>query len=143
MSITREYPTSGLVVRYDYLWTDQHLSGMVEGSKDRPCAVVLPLGLDPKGRQLVIVTGITHTKPKSAEMGIEIPQHVKRILGLDGARSWIIVSEVNVVDWSDPGFVPVKLGQWSYGALPKALAIRVRNAISERAKSKSLGQVNR
>jgi mRNA-degrading endonuclease toxin of MazEF toxin-antitoxin module len=139
----RETPVSGLVVRYDYLWDDERLLGKVEGSKDRPCAVVLALQGDSMGRQLVIVAAITHTKPQSADAGIEISAHAKRMLGLDGERSWIIVTEVNVVDWSDPGFVPVKPEQWSYGSLPKALAIQVRNSISERAKSKRLGQVNR
>jgi hypothetical protein len=143
MSSSRESPVSGLVVRYDYLWEDERLLGKLEGRKDRPCAVVLSLGNDSTGRQLILVAAITHTKPKDTTSGIEIPKHVKRIIGLDAERSWIIVTEVNVVDWNDAGFVPVKPGQWSYGSLPKALAIQVRDSISKRAKLKQLGQVNR
>ncbi|WP_255319427.1 hypothetical protein [Acetobacter indonesiensis] len=33
---------------------------------------------------------------------MEMPQKVRQHLGLDDARSWIIVNEVNQFDW--PGF---------------------------------------
>ena len=34
-------PVPGLVVRYSYLWLDEHRRGREEGVKDRPCAIVL------------------------------------------------------------------------------------------------------
>ena len=34
-------PTPGLVIRYSYLWAQEHKHGREEGVKDRPCAVIL------------------------------------------------------------------------------------------------------
>jgi hypothetical protein len=34
-------PVPGLVIRYAYLWLDEHRQGLEEGVKDRPCAVIL------------------------------------------------------------------------------------------------------
>ena len=31
----------GLVIRYAYLWRSEHMRGLEEGRKDRPCAIVL------------------------------------------------------------------------------------------------------
>lgn len=54
---------------------------------------------------------------------------MKRHLGLDEARSWILVSEGNVFLW--PGYdlrkVP-KTGRYDYGFLPPRLFDRVRDA---------------
>ena len=33
-------PRPGLVIRYAYLWADEHRRGAEEGLKDRPCAIV-------------------------------------------------------------------------------------------------------
>ena len=37
-------PVPGLVIRYSYLWADEHTRGREEGVKDRPCAIVLVVG---------------------------------------------------------------------------------------------------
>jgi hypothetical protein len=34
-------PKSGLVVRYSFLWSNEKAKGAIEGSKDRPCAIVV------------------------------------------------------------------------------------------------------
>jgi len=34
-------PEVGLVIRYSYLWPREHREGREEGTKDRPCAIVL------------------------------------------------------------------------------------------------------
>lgn len=34
-------PVPGLVIRYSYLWLEEHRQGREEGVKDRPCAIVL------------------------------------------------------------------------------------------------------
>lgn len=31
----------GLVISYSYLWKEEEKQGLVEGRKDRPCAIVL------------------------------------------------------------------------------------------------------
>ncbi|MGH8294414.1 MAG: hypothetical protein ACRETZ_02760 [Steroidobacteraceae bacterium] len=36
-------PRPGLVIRYAYLWKREHDAGREEGSKGRPCAIVLSI----------------------------------------------------------------------------------------------------
>jgi hypothetical protein len=43
-------PRVGLVVSYSYLWSEEAEQGLVEGKKDRPCAIILPLHLMPIAR---------------------------------------------------------------------------------------------
>lgn len=88
-------PVEGLVIRYDYLWKDEHLRGRTEGRKERPCAIVIAAP-DPEGKvDRVIVAPITHTPPRSPDDAIEIPHLVKKHLGLDDDRSWVVITEVN------------------------------------------------
>jgi hypothetical protein len=143
MRIIRETPSAGLVVRYDYLWKREFLNQKIEGSKDRPCAVVLPMPVGSDGRLKVILAAITHSPPRMPGDAVQIPALAKRVLGLDGQPSWIVVDEVNIVDWSDAGFVPATRNSWSYGFLPKQLASKVITKITSRAKAGLLSRVPR
>lgn len=70
----------------------------------------------------VAVVPITHTPPADPERAIEIPQGVKRHLGLDTDRSWIVLDDFNVFRW--PGFDlrPIRgTGRYDYGFLPPRL----------------------
>lgn len=136
-------PLGGLVVRYDYLWKSEERTGREEGAKDRPCAVVVGIKPTSRSPERAILCGITHSQPVPPEEGIEIPPRVKQHLGLDQQRSWIITSEINLVDWDDPGLVPVSQGHWAYGFLPPALARQVHTAILARRANAGLGTVNR
>ena len=48
-------PTHGLVIRYSYLWRDEHLKGQEEGVKDRPCAIILVVTNEENADQTVTV----------------------------------------------------------------------------------------
>ena len=52
-------PHAGLVIRYAYLWKREYAAGRDEGSKDRPCAIVMALTAD-DGESKVLVVPITH-----------------------------------------------------------------------------------
>jgi hypothetical protein len=81
-------PQPGLVIFYAYLWSDEAERGLVEGRKDRPCAIVVAIEHpEQAGRRQVVVVPITHTPPHDPTVGIEIPRRVKEHLGLDGERS--------------------------------------------------------
>jgi hypothetical protein len=54
------------------------------------------------GGTMVTVLPITHSAPDNPDWAIEIPAAVKRNLGLDDLRSWIVVGEGNQFLW--PGF---------------------------------------
>lgn len=85
---------AGLVIRYSYLWFSEYEKGRDEGVKDRPCAVVLALPTIDGGQRVVVVP-ITHSAPDDAIATMEIPAAVKKRLGLDGERSWVLLSESN------------------------------------------------
>lgn len=126
-----------MVIRYDYLWRDEANRGRVEGAKDRPCAIVVAIRRDGTESKALLAP-VTHSPPDDPEHAIEIPPRVKAMLGLDDARSWIITSELNSVNWSDPGIVPVTRDRWSYGMLPATLV----NALVASALHHQLRQPN-
>ncbi len=109
-------PEPGLVVSYVYLWHYEQQAGRDEGRKDRPSVIVL---VEAAGKeQVVTVLPITHLEPEPAT-AVEIPQAVKRHLGLDAERSWIIINEGNTFLWAgyDLRQIP-KTGAYHYGFLP-------------------------
>ena len=122
-------PQPGLVIRYSYLWHSEAVTGQEEGAKDRPCAVVIAVQ-DEQGRRRVYALPITHAPPAVAADAIEIPALVKARLGLDGERSWVVVSEANVFRWPGPDlrFLP-GMGPESavYGFLPPGFFRVVRD----------------
>jgi len=74
----------------------------------------------PAGRRdLGAVLPVKHSAPRDAAAGVEIPHAVKRLLGLDDARSWVVVSEGDQFVW--PGYDLRKMrgsGRYDYGFLP-------------------------
>ena len=131
-------PQPGLVIRYSYLWDREAQAGREEGVKDRPCAVVLARQ-DEDGTTRVYVLPITHTAPAQPDEALEIPAPVKARLGLDGERSWVVVSEANLFAWPGPDlrFLPGKGPESAaYGFLPPGLfrAVRDRFLAANRAK---------
>ncbi|WP_156906350.1 growth inhibitor PemK [Novosphingobium acidiphilum] len=99
--------------------------GQIDGSKDRPCAVIVAV-TETDGRKRALVCAITHSEPQLHE-GVEIPAAIKRHLGLDSDRSWIILSEFNEIDWTDPGIIPARPNQWVYGFVPAPFAEKLRD----------------
>ncbi|WP_260682825.1 hypothetical protein [Rhizobium laguerreae] len=99
-------PRSGLVVRYDYLWSREALAGRDQG-KDRPTCLVAASDSLTNPRYVVLLP-ITHTPPSGETIGIEIPPKVKQAIGLDDEPSWVIVSEYNIDEWPNGGLSPVR-----------------------------------
>jgi len=123
-------PLPGLVIRYSYLWHSEHLEGHEEGQKDRPCAIIASIRVDAAGDTRVLVLPVTHTAPTHAGVAVEIPTAVKRRLGLDSARSWIVLSEWNEFIWPGPDLRPMQGAQGpsiAYGMLPPGLFASVRD----------------
>jgi hypothetical protein len=141
--VAKPDPQGGLVIRYDYLWVAADRQGREEGEKLRPCAIVVAVQAVAAEPLRVVVCGITHARPTHEAEGIRIPPPVKAHLGLDDEESWIITSEVNLVEWDDPGIVPVAPGRWAYGFLPPALAKAVRERIMAQMRRGALPLVDR
>jgi hypothetical protein len=93
-------PEPGLVIRYSYLWLREHHEGREDGVKDRPCAIILAASYQAGIKTLVVP--VTHSPPQHGADGLELPAILKRHLGLDAERSWVIVSESNLFTWPGP-----------------------------------------
>lgn len=119
-------PEPGLVIRYDYLWSREAEAGRKSG-KERPACLIATIdsASDPR---FVAILPITHSEPKGRTAGVEIPPRVCEHLGLDGERSWVVVSEFNVDDWPNAGLSPVpgRRGQFAYGFLPPRLFAAIK-----------------
>jgi len=121
-------PEPGLVVRYSYLWLREYRQGREEGTKDRPCAVVLAVQ-DRDAAARVLVVPVTHSLPENPEIALELPAAIKRHLGLDTERSWIILSESNVFEWPGPDLRRVgdrDDSSVAYGLLPPRFFVELR-----------------
>jgi PemK-like, MazF-like toxin of type II toxin-antitoxin system len=138
-------PHPGLVIRYAYLWSNEAERGSESASKDRPCAIVLAKQVV-EGRTVVTVVPVTHTPPSHAAEAIEIPSHIKRLLGLDDQRSWVVLSEVNDFLWPGPDLVPVPgttPHRFDYGTLPPGFFRNVRDNLIALVKEKRTLRVRR
>lgn len=142
MSLPAPHP--GLVIRYAYLWKREYEAGRDEGSKDRPCAIIMAV-TDDEGESQVLVLPITHTPPYNDADAVEIPQATQQRLGLDGERSWIVITEVNEFVWPGPDLRPVPGGDGSivYGVLPPRLFNAVRERFLARAQQPGSARVPR
>jgi hypothetical protein len=133
-----------LVISYAYLWRSEQRDGGQEGRKDRPCAIVVTTQ-DQDGDTLVYVAPITHSPPAEG-VGLEIPPAVKRRLGLDAARSWIITNELNRFIW--PGYDLRAIdrdqpGRFDWGYLPVELFEALKAAVLQHQRARRLGVVQR
>jgi hypothetical protein len=117
-----------LVIRYSYLWLREHRDGREEGTKDRPCAIVLAAHAH-EGETRVLVVPVTHSPPENLGAALELPPIVKQHLGLDTGRSWVVLSESNLFDWPGPDLRRVgdrDDSSAAYGFLPPRLFAELR-----------------
>jgi PemK-like, MazF-like toxin of type II toxin-antitoxin system len=138
-------PQPGLVVSYAYLWAREHGQGKEEGQKTRPCAIVAARQVI-AGREVVTVVPVTHAPPNDIPDAVEIPAALKAHLGLDAARSWIVVTETNDFLWPGPDLQPIsrsRPARYDYGMLPPRFFAHVRDRILQAHLAKRLDQVPR
>jgi hypothetical protein len=116
-------PQHGLVISCAYLWHYEHRAGREEGVKHRPCVVILAIETLAEGTTRVRVVPVTHSPPDEPGAALELPAAVKRHLGLDVGRSWVILDKVNEFAW--PGFdlrpIPPSRDRFACGFLPPRL----------------------
>lgn len=121
-------PEPADVLSYAYLWAGEAEKGQEEGLKDRPVVVVVARVVS-DDRTQIWVAPVTHTQPVPGD-GVEIPPPVKRHLGLDKERSWIVTTELNRFNWPGPDIRLVPGGDEPfYGEIPARLFEEVRSSI--------------
>ena len=124
-------PEAGLVICYEFLWSNEAATGETEGVKKRPAVIVIA-AKNQSGQTVTVVAPITHLPPHDPTCAVEIPIRVKGYLGLDDERSWVIVDELNEFVWPGldiyqiPGGRP---GQFAYGFIPPALFNQIKDKI--------------
>lgn len=84
------------------------------------------------GRAEIIVAPVTHNPPDRPHEAIEMPARVKRVLGLDQERSWIVTAELNRFTWPGPD-IRVAPGRETpvFDAIPELLFDKVRAAVAK------------
>ena len=137
-------PEPGLLISYAYLWDYEAQGGQEEGRKDRPCVIALAVEPQADGETLVTVLPVTHGPPADPAAAMEIPAAVKRHLGLDDARSWVIVSEGDQFVW--PGYDLRKVpgtDRYDYGFLPPRFFVQVLAAFAQWGRSRKSKVIDR
>ena len=126
-------PEPGLVISYSYLWHRERLQERPEGAKSRPCVIVLSTVQPREGFTIATVAPITHQTPPPQTPSIELPLAVKKHLGLDSEKSWVILDEINQFAW--PGFdlrpIPGSKTRYHYGLLPPKLFMQIVTGIRD------------
>ncbi len=137
-------PKPALVIRYAYLWADEHEAGSEEAQKDRPACIVMTLQGESDNVRAAVVP-ITHTPPNTDDDAIEIPTLIKNHLGLDDARSWVVVTEINVFNWPGPDLRPAAPNSdtAAFGYLPAGFFRTVRDRFVANIKAAKVQQVPR
>jgi hypothetical protein len=136
-------PEVGLVIHFNFLWKRERDSGRDNARYARPCAIVVARRIASGGQTIVIVAPVTHSPPTTEDVALEIPAAVKRHLGLDENRSWIVYDEVNEFAWPGYDLQPNAKGEIAYGVLPPGLFERLRRAMFHRLQSGRLNRVIR
>ena len=116
----------------------------------RPCAIVISLRPEPpqyeppgepKGEPLVMVVPITHSPPGPGAASLELPARIKARLGLDDARSWVILDEANQFVWPGYDLELNDKGEFAYGLLPPAFFEQVRQGVLNAVRARRLARV--
>lgn len=136
-------PEPGLVVHFNYLWSNEFDRGREEARYPRPCAIVLSYRRTVDGATIVLLAPITHSQPRPGDRAIEIPQAVKKQLGLDDLRSWVMVDEVNEAAWPGYDLQTNAKGKCAYGFIPPALFRRIKAEMMQVLKASGLRRVPR
>lgn len=139
-------PFPGLVIRYSFLWSHEARKGRTEGSKDRPCTIVLLKAEQDGDRKVVTVAPITHA-PNNPDRAVAMPPKLRRHLGLDDDASWIVLDEMNRFVWPGPDLRPISRrhpGVFSFGVLPVDVFDQMKAVIERlRAERRLIGIVVR
>ena len=88
-----DWPETGLVISYRFLWAREHAQGVEHGRKARPTCVVVPLTT--RGRDVVLFP-LTTQEPGTERVFIRVPEIERRRLRLRGSGpTWLLLDEGN------------------------------------------------
>jgi hypothetical protein len=137
-----EIPRVGQLIRYSYLWLEEHRRGAEEGLKDRPCLVVIATASE-DGEPVLFVAPLTHAEQSPDGLAVELPVATKQRLKLDRGRSWVVTNEVNKFTWPGPDVRPDAEGEVVIGFVPAKIAQRVIDNLRSHASRAGFSSVPR
>lgn len=137
-------PKPAQVIRYAYLWADEHAAGHEEGTKDRPVAIVLTMQAGSNMLKVAVIP-VTHAPPRNTSDALEIPTSIKRHLKLDDERSWVVLDEMNVFLWPGPDLRPASHDDDTilFGYLPSGFYRTIRDRVAANIRAGRLRQIPR
>ncbi len=126
-------PELGSVIQFDFLWKNEALARQEDGTKDRPCVIVLAVDRQADNQTQVTVCPISHASPAPGQPAVPVPSRVATYIGLDDRQSWIKTNEVNRFPWPKSrlpfGIAKTPKGAWSYGHIPPGLFQIMRDQV--------------
>ncbi len=136
--------TGLVIIRYEYLCHSHAKSGAVTGEKEHHACVALVFESPERGKSVLLLP-ITHSEPNADQSAVEIPLKVKKLLGLDDERSWVLVSECNIDIWPTPDIRPLpgQTERFAFGHLPPKLFRQIRDAFMAEHRERTLKTVSR
>jgi len=143
--LTLPVPVPGLVINYAYLWWSEDFAGLTDGLKNRPSVIVAVRHVETSLR-VATVLPITHSVPKRNDEAVELPPQLKAHLGLDGERSYIVLSETNDFIWPGPDLRPIsrnKPGVFHFGVIPPRFFTHLRDRVLKIHSEARLRRVSR
>lgn len=138
-------PFPGLVLRYAYLWQAIATKGISHVQKDCPC-LVLAVSEQQRDSLTVTVAPIQPFAPPNPAQGVMLPDGTHTRLALEGAQSWVMLTEVNRFIWPGPDLCTVPNTDPPsvvYGVLPPRLFDDIRTQLVENARGKVAKSVRR
>lgn len=136
-------PEPGLVIHYHCLWEHEAAAGRENARYPRPCTIAVVAKRPTPNGPAVLVCPITHSPPGSGTPAIEIPLAVKKSLGLDDQRSWLILNETNAFVWPGHDLDYNRQAKIVYGAIPGPLFARIKASLLEQVRAGRLLRITR
>src|SRR5947208_3082075 len=100
--------------------------GLDEARYGRPAAIILAVTVEPSGASHILLLPLTTREPQAGREALLVPPGVRRRLGLDAERSWIMLDEANEFVWPGHDLEQNPDGRFEYGVLPPALFEQAR-----------------
>ena len=138
-------PQPGLVIRYAYLWRDEARQGREEGTKDRPCVMILSVR-DRGGASIVTVAPVTHSPPPASGRAVEIPPPPSSASASTTCPPGSLPTISTSSSGPAPDIRPVPgrpRGSFAYGFIPAGLYQAVRLAIIGHVRAHAVQPVRR
>jgi len=130
----------GDILSYPYLWEWQAEKGEMEGRKERPVCVALPLRRE--GVTHLFLLAVSGTPPRPEQKGVSIPEIERRRAGLkEWKEAWVIIDECNY-DIAERSF-HLDPSQNARGRFSESFTKRIKDSLRNAIEDQSMIRIDR